>query len=137
MTSRAEFERQVANRANDRCEYCRMHQSLQGARFHLEHVVPTSRGGGTVLENLAWACPGCNLRKSDRIEAIDPDTRVAAQFFNPRLQEWREHFAWDDYQILGLTESGRTTVAALDLNHERRIRIRQAEQTFGLFPPES
>jgi HNH endonuclease len=136
MTTRAEFERQVAGRAEDRCEYCRMHQALQGARFHLEHVVPSSRGGVTDLDNLAWACPGCNLRKSDRIEAVDPDTGVASQLFNPRSQAWRDHFVWDDYQIVGLTATGRATIAALDFNQPRRIRIRQAEQTFGLFPPE-
>ena len=28
----------VRARAGDRCEYCRMHQSLQGATFHVEHV---------------------------------------------------------------------------------------------------
>jgi hypothetical protein len=137
MTTRAELERHVAGRADDRCEYCRMHQSLQGARFHLEHVVPSSRGGSTNLDNLAWACPGCNLRKSDRVEAVDPDTGVAAELFNPRLRQWRDDFAWDDYQIVGLTATGRATVAALDFNHERRIRIRQAEQTFGLFPPDN
>lgn len=137
MTSRSELERLVAARAADRCEYCRMHQSLQGTQFHLEHVVPSSRGGATDLENLAWACPGCNLRKSDRIEVIDDETGVAIRLFSPRLQNWREHFAWDDYQIVGLTDIGRATIAALDFNHERRIRIRQAEQTFGLFPPDT
>jgi hypothetical protein len=113
-----------------------MHQSLQGARFHLEHIIPSSRGGSTNLENLAWACPGCNLRKSDRIEAVDPVTGVAAKLFNPRLDLWRDNFACDDYQIVGLTEIGRAMIAVLDFNHARRIRIRQAEQMFGLFPPE-
>jgi hypothetical protein len=137
MTSRAELERLAAARAADRCEYCCMHQSLQGARFHLEHVVPRSHGGATELENLAWACPGCNLRKSDRIDAMDAETGILTRIFHPRLHIWREHFAWDDYQIVGLTAIGRATVAALDFNQLRRIRIRQAEQTFGLFPPES
>src|SRR5689334_6001180 len=132
MTTRVELERQVATRADDRCEYCRMHQSLQGARFHLEHILPSSRGGSTNLDNLAWACPGCNLRKSDRIEAVDPDTGATAKLFNPRSDLWQENFAWDDYHIVGLTEIGRATIAALDFNHARRIRIRQAEQTFGL-----
>ncbi len=134
--SRAELERQAAARAGDRCEYCRMHQSLQGARFHLEHVIPVSRGGTSDLENLAWACPGCNLHKSDRIEVIDPDTGGAAPLFNPRSGSWHAHFAWDDYQVIGLTAIGRATVSALNLNHARRIRIRQAEQSFGLFPPD-
>jgi hypothetical protein len=114
-----------------------MHQSLQGARFHLEHVIPTSRGGSSAMENLAWACPGCNLHKSDRIEATDPDSGAPAPLFNPRSNVWREHFAWDDYQVVALTATGHATVLALNLNHERRIRIRQAEQLFGLFPPDA
>jgi HNH endonuclease len=137
MTSRAEFERQVAERAANRCEYCRMHQSLQGTRFHLEHVVPFSRGGTTELENLAWACPGCNLRKSDRVEVVDPNAGTDVPIFHPRLHKWHEHFAWDDYQVVGLTATGRATVAALAFNQPRRIRIRQAEQMFGLCPPGS
>jgi HNH endonuclease len=136
-TLRAELERQVAQRAAERCEYCRMHQSLQGARFHLEHIAPQSRGGNTELDNLAWACPGCNLRKSDRIEVTDPETQSKVPLFHPRIHAWSEHFAWEDYQLVGLTETGRGTVVALDLNHPRRIRIRQAEQLFGLFPPDS
>jgi hypothetical protein len=135
MTSRAEFDRLVENRAEGRCEYCRIHQGLQGAQFHLEHVVPLSRGGATDLDNLAWACPGCNLRKSDRVEAVDPETGIATSLFHPRLHAWNEHFGWDDYEIVGLSQQGRGTISALDLNHPRRIRIRQAEQSFGLFPP--
>jgi hypothetical protein len=135
MTSRAELESQVSLRAADRCEYCRMHQSLQGARFHLEHVLPASRGGNSELENLAWACPGCNLHKSDRVVAADPNTGVDVPFFHPRIHAWSAHFTWEDYEIVGLTPTGRATVTALDLNHSRRVRIRQAEQMFGLFPP--
>jgi 5-methylcytosine-specific restriction endonuclease McrA len=63
MSSQADVLRQAEARAGERCEYCRMHQALQGATFHVEHIVPSSRGGPTELRNLAWACPGCNLRK--------------------------------------------------------------------------
>ena len=45
-----------------------MHQSLQGATFHVEHIVPRCLGGLSKLENLAWACPSCNLHKSNRVE---------------------------------------------------------------------
>jgi 5-methylcytosine-specific restriction endonuclease McrA len=44
-----------------------MHQSLQGATFHIEHVIPRVRGGTSELENLALACPSCNLHKADRV----------------------------------------------------------------------
>ncbi|MCA9189043.1 MAG: HNH endonuclease, partial [Planctomycetales bacterium] len=57
--------------AGGRCEYCRMHQSLQGATFHVEHIVPRCRGGCSEIDNLAWACPSCNLLKSDRV-AVTP-----------------------------------------------------------------
>ena len=43
----------VRSRAGDRCEYCRMHQSLQGATFHVEHVRPASAGGPSSPDNLA------------------------------------------------------------------------------------
>jgi hypothetical protein len=61
MSIPEELTRQVEARAQLRCEYCRMHQALQGATFHVEHILPGSRGGPTVLDNLAWACPSCNL----------------------------------------------------------------------------
>ncbi len=129
----------VRQRAGDRCEYCRMHQSLQGATFHVEHIQPEVHGGLTELENLAWACPGCNLRKSDRMRLRDPGTEQLVRFFDPRHDDWSEHFSWEVFRVSGLTSIGRAMVQGLDLNHLRRQRIRQAEQTFGLFEgdPES
>jgi hypothetical protein len=95
-----------------------------------------SRGGDpSDPGNLAWACPGCNLRKSDRVVATDPAAGVSVPLFNPRVDQWREHFRWDGYRVGALTAVGRAAVAALDLNHERRLRIRAAEELFGLFPP--
>jgi HNH endonuclease len=92
MTSQAELERQVRERAGNRCEYCRMHQSLQGGTFHVEHVVPVSRGGDSELTNLALACPGCNLHKSDRVQVTDNETGQTVPLFHPRQHPWNEHF---------------------------------------------
>jgi hypothetical protein len=127
----------VISRAGGRCEYCKMHQSLQGATFHIEHVIPRVRGGTSELENLALACPSCNLHKADRVSfALNRDSAVVA-LFHPRTDRWSDHFEWDDYQLVGKTDTGVLTIRLLDLNHERRLKIRQAEQMFGLFPPES
>jgi hypothetical protein len=60
MSSWSDTEREVAATAGERCEYCRMHQALQGATFHIEHFVPRSRGSPSSLDNLAWACPSCD-----------------------------------------------------------------------------
>jgi hypothetical protein len=135
VTSWADLTGEVEARAGERCEYCRMHQSLQGATFHVEHTVPRSRGGAADLANLAWACPACNLHKSDRVEAVDPESGVIVPLFNPRRDDWSEHFRWQGYQIVGFTSVGRATVFVLSLNHPRRLMIRKAEEMFGLFPP--
>jgi hypothetical protein len=135
MTSWTEFGRQVEQRAVGRCEYCKMHQKLQGATFHVEHVVPRSLGGSSELANLAWACPSCNLRKANRVEVLISGSDAEVPLFNPRSQRWDDHFLWEGYYITGLTPVGQGTVEALVLNHERRIMIRQAEALFSLFPP--
>ena len=134
MSSREELQREVMQRASDRCEYCRMHQSLQGATLH---IIPKVQGGTSNLSNLAWACPGCNLHKSDRVRVIDPETEADVPLFHPRDDKWDEHFRWQEFQVVGLTPTGRATLAALQFNADRRILMRQVEATFGLFPPTS
>src|ERR1039457_6514415 len=104
---------QVRARANERCEYCRMHQGLQGATFHIEHFIPRSEGGSSDLDNLALACVACNLHKSDRLEATDPLTDALVPLFNPRQDVWSEHFSWSGHQLKGLTPAGRATIVAL------------------------
>ena len=115
-----------------------MHQALQGATFHVEHILPQSAGGADALDNLALACPSCNLAKSNRIALTLPDTGRSIPFFNPRINRWADHFAWEnDRKLLGLTPLGRATIEALNLNHLRRLTIREAEEWFGLFPLEA
>ncbi|MGI6414220.1 MAG: HNH endonuclease [Thermoguttaceae bacterium] len=135
MTSWGKIAEEVEKRAGRRCEYCRMHQSLQGATFHVEHVVPRSLGGTSEIHNLAWACPSCNLHKSDRVEVQLPGVPQAVLLFNPRTNRWDEHFAWDGYRVVARTPVGQAAIDVLKLNHHRRISIRQAEALFGLFPP--
>jgi hypothetical protein len=131
----AETARGVRARALDRCEICRMHQALQGAAFHVDHVVPRSQGGSDDEDNLALCCPTCNLHKSDRTELPDPDASGAVPLFNPRRDRWADHFRWEGYHVVGLTAIGRAVVFAFDLNHARRLLIRQAEERFTFFPP--
>jgi 5-methylcytosine-specific restriction endonuclease McrA len=46
-----------------RCVYC----GDGGGRLTLDHVVPKSRGGESVWENVVTSCAPCNLRKGDRL----------------------------------------------------------------------
>lgn len=127
--------RAVRSRADGRCQYCLMHESLQGATFHVEHIIPQSKGGDSSLENITLACPGCNLHKADKTTAADPATGEQVALFHPIRQRWSEHLRFKAYQVEGKTAVGRATVEVLDLNHTRRQRIRQVEQAFGLYPP--
>ena len=87
------------------------------------------------MENLALACPGCNLHKADRTTSVDPLTGKQVPLFHPVRQHWAEHFRIKGHEIEGYTAVGRATVAMLDLNHFRRQRIRRVEEAFGLYPP--
>ena len=112
-----------------------MHHTLQGATFHVEHTVPRSAGGSDDAANLALACPSCNLYKSDRTTVAASSSPESVALFNPRHHAWSDHFEWDEYAIVEKTPIGRVTIEALHLNDQRRQKIRQAEQLFGLFPP--
>jgi len=131
-----EFAAAVRARAADRCQYCLMRQNLQGATFHVEHIIPRAKGGGSELTNLAFACPSCNLHKADRTEATDPESGARVPLFHPVRQRWSEHFRFDGDQVKGLTPIGRATVAALNFNHPRRRSIRVAENRVGSNSPD-
>src|SRR2546423_13080691 len=46
-----------------RCVYC----GTSGGRLTLDHVIPRSRGGESVWENVVTSCAPCNLRKGNRL----------------------------------------------------------------------
>lgn len=54
----------VLMRDGARCRLCGAVPS-DGIRLHADHVIPWSRGGETVLENLQILCNVCNIGKSD------------------------------------------------------------------------
>lgn len=114
----------IRARARGICEYCRLHDRLfqAGTTFWCDHIRPESHFAPSDPtrhheSNLAWACPLCNLYKSDQVTGVDPRDGVAQRLFNPRTDEWREHFvALPSGRIEGTTPVGRATVEALSLN---------------------
>lgn len=127
----------VRERANHLCEYCHTSEQWQYVRFTIDHVIPPTQGGSDDPDNLALACFHCNRRKSNRLTGVDPDSGKEALLFDPRRDAWSDHFIWsfDGLSIIGLTRTGRATVAALELNRERVINIRAADQIVGRHPP--
>ncbi len=131
------LKRQVKERADNICEYCRSQAMFLSQPFAIEHITPFVSGGRTVLSNLAFACQGCNGSKFTHTSGHDSVTRSEVALFNPRKQTWSEHFVWnDDFTlIIGKTPCGRATVKTLQLNREGCINLRQALFAFGKHPP--
>ncbi|AFY74792.1 restriction endonuclease [Synechococcus sp. PCC 7502] len=135
-----ELDRNIRNIAKHRCGYCLSPQKLVMARLEIEHIIPISKGGSNEESNLWLACPICNSHKAGKIEAIDPVTDEVVALFNPRTQDWSEHFAWseDGIRIVGKTATGRATVKALRLDNDLdALEVRSYWVQAGWHPPEN
>ena len=126
---------QVCERAESRCEYCRLRQALEPTRtFHVEHIIARQHPGTDDLENLALPCQLCNLLKGPNLTSRDPDTNCLTRLFHPREDVWKEHFQIDGSYILGLTDTGRTTIWLLEMNCAERTALRAVLQEAGEWP---
>jgi len=124
----------VHERADGRCEYCLYPQELSFLAFEVEHIIAEKHGGTTTMDNLALACPYCNRFKGTDLGSLDPETGRLVPFFNPRTQQWADHFRLDGARIVPLTPEGRVTAAILQLNHADRILERQRLIQVGKYP---
>lgn len=127
--------RQAAfERANFRCEYCRIYERYSFLAFHLEHIVSLKHGGDNTLENLALACPICNLNKGTDIATFIDSINKPIRFFNPRNDDWKDHF---EIQMSGLilpkTEIGEATLKIFDFNNSDSMLERELLVINGLF----
>ncbi len=117
----------VRARSGNRCEYCQLHQDDSPlATLHIEHIRPSKHGGSDEESNLCLACIDCNLHKGSNQTGIDPETDIITELFHPRLQKWNDHFQWNGLNIVGRTDTGRTTVRVLCMNGEERVELRIA-----------
>jgi HNH endonuclease len=128
---------EIEHRAKGCCEYCRSSALYSPSPFSVDHIVPRSQNGADTLDNLAFACMGCNGSKYNRTVSADPLTGQLANLFHPRRDRWSDHFCWsEDYQeILALTPIGRATVATLDLNRSTVKNLRRVLIVFEAHPP--
>lgn len=133
----AKLRNLVAGRANHTCEYCRSQEDFSAESFSVEHILPKILDGKTSAENLAFSCQGCNSHKAIKTAAIDPISETSVALFNPRTQNWNEHFAWnkDFSEIIGLTPIGRATLEVLKLNRKGVKNLRWVLFMVGKHPP--
>ncbi len=130
-------ESQIIERANRLCEYCRCSMDYSAQPFVIDHIVPIAEGGTTTMENLAFACGGCNGHKYTKVQALDPVSRELVSLYNPRTQKWLDNFVWSDdfLQVVGLTSVGRATINALQMNRSGVVNMRKLLLMAGLHPP--
>jgi|PlaIllAssembly_1097288.scaffolds.fasta_scaffold52347_1 5-methylcytosine-specific restriction endonuclease McrA len=92
----------VVLRDRNRCQYCGRQFPTKELTF--DHVIPRSRGGKTVWENIVMACWPCNDAKRNRLPH-EADMRLLRQpvrpswvpHYNPRLKQSEVPPEWRNY----------------------------------------
>jgi hypothetical protein len=129
------LEAKIRQQSKNRCGYCLLPQKLISYKLEIEHIFPKFLGGENIEENLWLACRRCNLIKGVKTHGFDTVTFEIVKLFNPRNQNWTEHFDWDKTRIIGKTPCGRATIDALELNNEIHLKPREFWKLTGIFPP--
>lgn len=122
MTYIAEaLRRLVIERAQGCCEYCLLHQDDNFMPHEVDHIIAEKHRGETSADNLCLSCIDCNRHKGSDFASIDPETKQVALLFNPRQDQWNDHFRLVDTYIEPLTPQGRVTVFLLDMNATEQV----------------
>jgi len=129
----AVLRQRVFERAHGRCEYCLIPESVTLAPHQVDHIVALKHSGLTELENLALSCTLCNKHKGSDLASLDPETGAVVPLFNPRRDQWPDHFRVEDGLIVPLTPIGRVTVKLLQFNTQQRVEERKLLFLTGSF----
>jgi hypothetical protein len=125
----------VRERADRRCEYCRLHEDDAGRlAFQMEHIIAKMHGGTDDPGGLCYACPQCNRAKGANLAGVLGGKLYP--LFNPRTQSWHRHFRWEHTILVGRTKTGIVTVRVLNINDPARVMLRENLLFEGRFPPE-
>jgi len=116
----------VQRRAKHRCEYCHLPKPGHDERFSIDHIIASQHVHDDSMSNLAFSCLRCNLFKGTNLSGIDPISGQITSLFNPRTQQWHQHFHWNGPTLTGLTPAGRASIAVLQMNAPERVLLRQA-----------
>jgi len=63
--------RDICERFNNRCAYCGIHEEvlkiIHNQNLSMDHVIPLSKGGKHIVENIVPSCRSCNSKKGTKI----------------------------------------------------------------------
>jgi hypothetical protein len=127
----------IRERAKGCCEYCLSPVGFSPDPFSIEHIIPKTKGGADLDDNLAFSCQGCNGRKYNHVAAIDPISNISVSLFHPRKDEWHDHFIWSESgtDLIALSPTGRATIERLQLNRREVVNLRKLLILIGAHPP--
>lgn len=98
----------VVERAGHKCEYCFLPEGQSFYKFQIDHIISIKHGGETQLNNLALACAVCNRNKGSDLGTFpDGDNDNLVRFYNPRKDQWKDHFLLLDSGIIQPIKSNR------------------------------
>ena len=126
------LRRLIIERASNQCEYCHISGEAVFAPHQVDHIIAQKHGVQTADHNLALSCTLCNKHKGSDLTSIDPQTGKVVLLFNPRQDEWSDHFSLIGGRIIGLTMTGRATAPLLQFNRPDRMDERNILPASGL-----
>lgn len=128
------LRRAVIARANGCCEYCRLRQDDSFYPHEVDHIISVKHRGQTIIINLCLSCLDCNRHKGSDIASIDLETGQVTLLFNPRNDNWNDHFRLEGAEIIPLTPRGRVTVFLLDMNSPEQLAKRRELIIMNRYP---
>ena len=128
------LRRLVYDRAQGRCEYCLLDVLYAYLPYELDHIIAEKHGGATTESNLCLSCFECNRHKGSDVASYDETTGEIVRLFNPRRDQWLDHFRLEAPQIVAMTPIGRVTVKLLQLNRRERLLERDELIAEGKYP---
>jgi len=129
----AALPRQVADRADQGCEYCLLPEDVACFPHDVDQSVAINHGGPTEAAHLAFACWRCNRHTGTDLRSFDPLTGTFCFLLHPHTQVWTEHVALMNAELIGLMPAGHTTICLLQLNAAERITERQRLLSVGRY----
>ncbi|MAS33223.1 MAG: HNH endonuclease [Anaerolineaceae bacterium] len=129
-----DVRRLVRERADGRCEYCRVPEFDTFMPHEIDHIYAEKHGGATVLDNLCFSCWICNRHKGTDLTSLDPLTGGITPLFHPRFDIWLEHFTLDGPLIQPLSARARVTIQLLQMNKRERVDERRLLISLGYYP---
>lgn len=78
------------------------------------------------MDNLALACPICNVSKGSDVATYLHDKKLTVPLYNPRIDEWSLHFGLDQAgELIPLSNKAIGTISLLGLNDEETKVLRK------------